>query len=68
MADFYCNRARLVIELDGGIHEKSEQREKDFNRDQIIKGLGLRVLRIRNEELFNMPSVLEKIYQKTNPA
>jgi very-short-patch-repair endonuclease len=65
VADFYCNRARLVVELDGGIHDTKQQREKDYNRDQIIKSLGLRVLRIRNEELFNMPAVLEK---KTNPA
>ena len=42
MADFNCNRARLVIELDGGIHDKKEQREKDYNRDQIINSLELR--------------------------
>jgi very-short-patch-repair endonuclease len=47
------------VELDGGIHDKKEQREKDHNRDQIINSLGLRVLRIQNEELFNMPAVLE---------
>jgi len=66
VADFYCNRARLVIELDGGIHDKKEQREKDYNRDHIINSLGLRVLRIRNEELFNMPAVLEKIFAALN--
>ncbi len=66
VADFYCNRGRLVIELDGDIHDKKEHREKDYNRDQIINSLGLRVLRIRNEELFNMPAVLEKIFAALN--
>ena len=35
-------------------------------RFQIINSLGLRVLRIRNEELFNMPAVLEKIFAALN--
>jgi very-short-patch-repair endonuclease len=38
---------------------RQECRKKDFNRDQIINSLGLWVLRIRNEELFNMPAVLQ---------
>jgi len=66
VADFYCYRARLVIEVDGGIHDDREQRERDCNRDEIIKSLGLRVLRIRNEELFDMPAVLEKIFAALN--
>jgi very-short-patch-repair endonuclease len=38
----------------------------DYNRDQIINSLGLRVLRIQNEELFNRPAVLEKIFAALN--
>jgi very-short-patch-repair endonuclease len=56
----------LCIIWRGGIHDNKEQRERDYNRDQIINSLGLRVLRIRNEELFNMHAVLDKIFAALN--
>ncbi|MCG8698178.1 MAG: DUF559 domain-containing protein [Bacteroidales bacterium] len=49
IADFYCDEAKLVIELDGKIHE--EQEEYDKTRDSIMGQLGLKVLRFKNEEL-----------------
>ena len=49
IADFFCDAARLVIELDGPIHD--DQVEYDAERDQIIEAYGLCVLRITNAEL-----------------
>lgn len=48
-ADFYCAEKKLVIEIDGLIHEK--QKEYDASRDYIMNELGLKVLRIRNDEV-----------------
>ncbi len=59
IADFYCAELRLVIELDGKIHDI--HKEYDFQRDLVLKGLGLKVLRIRNEELRDLDKVLERI-------
>ncbi|KOH45240.1 endonuclease domain-containing protein [Sunxiuqinia dokdonensis] len=59
IADFYCADKKLVIELDGKIHDF--QKEEDTARDEIMASLGLHVIRIRNEELENMRSVLHKI-------
>lgn len=59
VADFYCFEKKLVIELDGPIH--NFQKEKDYNRDKVIEGLGLKVLRIQNEELGNLEMVKLKI-------
>jgi len=59
IADFYCASQKLVIEVDGKIHDF--QQEYDTNRDAILNALGLRVLRIKNEECSNMGKVLEKI-------
>ena len=59
VADFYCAEKRLVIELDGKIHDY--QKDYDQNRDKILSGLGLRVIRIKNEELINVELVLEKV-------
>jgi very-short-patch-repair endonuclease len=47
IVDFYCNRLRLIIEIDGKIHEN--QVEYDQERDQKMKEKGLKVIRIKNE-------------------
>jgi len=59
VADFYCAEGKLVIELDGKIHEN--QKERDEHRDEILTGLGLRIERIKNEELQVMENVKMKI-------
>lgn len=59
IADFYCAEKRAVIELDGAIHDKSE--EYDTFRDSELRARGLHILRIKNDELKNMIAVLLKI-------
>jgi len=59
IADFYCAELKLVIEVDGRIHDF--QKEYDYQRDLVMSGLGLKVLRIRNEELDEIENVLERI-------
>ncbi|WP_372644493.1 endonuclease domain-containing protein [Ancylomarina sp.] len=57
--DFYCEAEKLAVELDGKIHEFTK--ERDATRDAIISDLNIRVVRIKNKELINIPAVLEKI-------
>lgn len=60
IVDFYCARARLVIELDGSVHD--DQVEADAERDAILESHGLRVLRIRNHEVRqDLSGVLNRI-------
>ena len=59
IADFYCAEKRLVIEVDGKIHDF--QIEEDLHREDILKSLDLNILRIKNEEVEDMHAVLEKI-------
>jgi hypothetical protein len=40
IADFYCVEAGLVVEVDGSIHDESEQREKDRRRNLAIENHG----------------------------
>ncbi len=64
VVDFYCHQLKLVIEIDGGIHDQEEVKKKDAEREQNLKALGLTIIRFRNEEVFqNAASVLEKIDQ-----
>jgi very-short-patch-repair endonuclease len=60
ITDFYCHAARLVIEVDGEIHQ--QQAEYDAERDRILLARGLRLLRIRNEQVRqNLDKVLARI-------
>jgi very-short-patch-repair endonuclease len=60
IADFYCHELRLVIEVDGGIHSDSEVRIADQRRERYLGGLGLKIVRISNEDVFRNPWMLEK--------
>jgi very-short-patch-repair endonuclease len=51
IADFYCHSASLVVEVDGSVHDASDQKAYDLERDQIFADKGLRILRFRNEEV-----------------
>ena len=53
IVDFYCAKARLVIELDGGGHYTDEQMQYDATRTRILEKYGLKVLRICNLEIDN---------------
>ena len=71
VVDFYCDAAKLAIELDGGVHE--EQWEYDEWRDRAISGCGVRVLRISNEAMLDGEAVIALIREalrcagKSNP-
>ncbi|MBR7133315.1 MAG: endonuclease domain-containing protein [Clostridia bacterium] len=51
IVDFYCAKARLVVELDGGGHYTSEQLEKDKIRTKDLENMNLTVLRICNLDI-----------------
>lgn len=53
--DFYCFKENLAIELDGKTHEFNKKR--DEHRDEILNGMGIQILRFRNEELSNIQEV-----------
>ena len=60
--DFYCHKYKLIIELDGSIHNLPEVAENDKNREEELRDLGLYILRFTNDEvLVNVRDVLKKI-------
>ena len=62
IADFYCAKLNLVIEVDGGYHNEKEQRELDEVRSVLINELGITVIRFTNEEIDrDFPNVCGKI-------
>ncbi|MDR0866113.1 MAG: endonuclease domain-containing protein [Candidatus Symbiothrix sp.] len=68
IADFYCHRAKLIIEVDGGYHDIPEQYQYDRNRDYELEELGIKVLHFTNEQIFNtIDSVLKTINSFLTP-
>lgn len=62
IVDFYCHKAALVVEADGGIH--LEQLAHDRERELFLRDIGLRVLRFANTEVeHNLEEVLHAILQ-----
>jgi len=62
IADFYCDTKKLILEVDGDIH--THLLDYDEARDILVNEMGIKVLRIKNEEVReDLKTVLEKIFQ-----
>ena len=51
IADFYCQKAKLIIEIDGAEHFTEEGRRKDSLRTEILEKYGLTVIRFTNRQI-----------------
>jgi len=51
IADFYCEAAKLVLEIDGRVHEKSVQKKIDRLKDEVFRLVGLYVHRVSNKQV-----------------
>jgi len=63
IVDFYCPKANLVIELDGGQHYGTMGKQKDTIRDDYLGKLDIKVLRFSDRDIFeNLTSILEVVW------
>lgn len=62
IVDFYCHKAKLIIEVDGPIHNLKENKEYDEGRNFELEEQGLKVMRFTNFEVENsINKVISKI-------
>ena len=62
IADFYCHKIKLVIEIDGSIHELLEIKEIDDGRTFELEKLGIKIIRFTNNDIEkNIDMVIKKI-------
>jgi len=62
IADFYCPKIKLVIELDGSIHELPEYQSHDIGRTEVLNDFGITVIRFTNEQIVEqIDSTIESI-------
>ncbi len=71
IVDFICIEKQVIIEVDGGIHLKPENIEKDKERERVLKTLGYDILRFENKEVIhNLWNVQKEIadFLKNKPT
>jgi very-short-patch-repair endonuclease len=62
VVDFVCHRVRLIVEVDGGVHEMDVVAQRDAERDEWLTGRGYRMLRVKNSEVTaNIDAVVRAI-------
>lgn len=62
IVDFYCNERKIVVELDGSVHDEKINKDYDEARTAMLAGLNIIVLRFQNDEVVNtIEDVLNKI-------
>ncbi len=67
VVDFYCHQERLVIEVDGPVHRR--QAAADRERQQLLEASGLRVVRVRSEDVeTDIEGVLNRIRRELGPS
>ena len=67
IADFACLKARLIVEVDGDTHSTEAELEHDRRRDQFLRSLGWRVLRVTNEDVFKALDVVMEAIARELP-
>jgi very-short-patch-repair endonuclease len=67
IVDFYSHEYKLVIEVDGEIHDNEDSNEYDSNRTAELNRFGIRVIRFTNDEVtYNINSVITMIQRAIN--
>ena len=51
IADFYCHKAKLIIEIDGSQHYTEDGKQKDEYRTEILEKYGLKIIRFTNAQI-----------------
>lgn len=51
IVDFVCHGGKLIVELDGGVHDEEQARERDHRRQEFLQGRGYRVVRFSNADV-----------------
>ena len=68
IVDFICRDEKIIIEIDGGQHNTTENIELDNNRTAYLNSLGYRVIRFWNNEIYeNIDGVITRLKEEINP-
>ena len=63
IADFYCHKIKLIVEVDGSIHDVKDVKENDKKREDDLRGWGNTIIRFTNENVFKN---LDRVHAEIN--
>lgn len=67
IVDFFCYKAKLIIELDGSVHSNEQVRKNDKQREDELQRMNYMIIRFSNEEVFyKLEAVLERVSEIVN--
>jgi very-short-patch-repair endonuclease len=55
IADFYCHKLKLIVEVDGGVHDFEQAKEYDDGRSAELEKYGLKIIRFTNDQVLKEP-------------
>ena|SRR3989338_2974260 len=63
--DFFCAEKRLAVEVDGDVHALDIQKERDRERENYLREMGVTIIRYTNNDIFgNIDGVMEDLFRK----
>lgn len=72
IVDFYCASEKIIIEVDGSVHDTPEAIANDKLRDETLQHWGFQVLRFRNDEVINETELvikrIEQSFSQSSPS
>jgi len=68
IVDFYCHEIRVIVEIDGGVHDRPGQVKWDATRNARLEELGYKFLHVTNEDILNQPDFLFNMIRALYPS
>ena len=66
IADFFCHKAKLIVEIDGSIHSREDIKQKDDIKQKELESWGYFTIRFTNEQVMkDLEAVVREITEKT---
>jgi very-short-patch-repair endonuclease len=56
VVDFYCAKKRLIVEIDGIVHDMGDNPARDLRRDAFLRSLGYQIVRILASDVLRDPA------------
>jgi very-short-patch-repair endonuclease len=53
IADFFCESAKVAVEIDGPVHQEEKQKRSDAHKDTVCRNRGIKVIRFSNDAVMN---------------
>jgi very-short-patch-repair endonuclease len=68
IVDFYCHEIRVIVEIDGGVHNLPGQAEWDATKNARLEELGYRILHVSNEIVLKDPETFSEMIRSLYPS